>query len=66
MENKSAWRTLMESIQFCIDSKRKRYSLEAYLEMVGKYTDNIILQAEDAGLDYVGGECIVKNGQIIS
>lgn len=60
MKNKSAWKEFLESIQFCFDSKKGKYSLESYLEIIGEYTDQLILQTENSGLLYTGGECIVS------
>lgn len=60
MKNKSAWKEFLESIQFCFDSKKGKYSLESYLEIIGEYTDRLILQTEGSGLIYTGGECAVS------
>lgn len=60
MKSKSAWKEFLESIQFCFDSKKGKYSLESYLEIIGQYTDQLILQTEDSGLIYTAGECIVS------
>lgn len=59
-EKKSAWKEFCESIQFFIDSKKGKYSLETYLEIVGEYTDRLIIEAEGTGMNYSGGECTVK------
>lgn len=58
--NKSVWKEFLESVQFCIDSKKGKYSLEMYLEIIGEYTDRLIIQAEETGMHYSGGECVVK------
>ena len=59
-ENRSAWKEFCESIQFFIDSKTGKFSLETYLEIIGEYTDRLIIEAEGTGMCYSGGECTVK------
>ena len=59
----SMFRELIQAIQYCFDSKKGRYSLETYLEIVGEYTDRTIISAEKEGMRYLGGECEVKLGK---
>lgn len=57
----SFWRKLWDSIKFCRESKIGKYSLDAYLDIVGEYTDGQIKLAESEGLTYLGGECQITN-----
>lgn len=64
MENaqeNSVWSELWDSITFCKESKSGKYSLDTYLDIVGEYTDRQIESAEEDGLTYLGGECMIRN-----
>lgn len=52
---------LWDSIRFCMESKKGKWSLDTYLDIVGEYADRQILEEKEAGSMYLGGECIVKN-----
>lgn len=57
---------LINSFKFYRESKKGKYSLDTYLEIVGEYTDRLILQCEKEGLMYVGGTCTVENNSVES
>lgn len=57
----SIWGELWDSIKFYKESKKGKYSLDTYLDIVGKYTDRQIKEAEEKGLLYLGGECQITN-----
>lgn len=64
MENtygNSVWSELWNSIKYYIESKRGKYSLDTYLDIVEKYTDIQIIEEEKNGLVYLGGECEILN-----
>jgi len=58
---KSVWNELWNAIKYCKESKRGKYSLDTYLDIIGEYTDRQILNAEQEGLKYLGGECRIHN-----
>lgn len=60
-QKSSVWIELMDSIKFCRESKRGKYSLDTYLDIVEEYTDGQIKSAEIEGLTYIGGECQIIN-----
>ncbi len=55
----SAFQELINSIHFAVDSKKGKYSLESYLEILGEYTDRVILSAKQEGFSFTGGTCSV-------
>ena len=57
----SIWSELWDSIKCCKESKRGKYSLDTYLDIVGEYTDRQIKLAAEEGLTYLGGECQITN-----
>lgn len=59
MENKkdSVFQDFWNSIQYYIDSKKGKYSLETYLQIISEYTDELIKDAERKGFLYKGGKC---------
>lgn len=61
VQKNSIWRELWDSIKFWKESKSGKYSLDTYLDIVGEYTDRLILLAENDGLTYLGGECQIIN-----
>lgn len=60
-EKESAWSELWSSFKYFVESKKGKYSLDSYLDIVGEYTDRVIKEAEKNGLKYVGGECQIIN-----
>ena len=54
---------LWDSIKFWHESKRGKYGLETYLNILSEFTDRLIKEAEQSGLTYVGGECQIVNIQ---
>lgn len=62
MERKEpgALNEFFEAIKFCLESKKGRYSLQTYLDIVGEYADRQILTSEENGLTYMGGDCRVR------
>lgn len=62
MERKEtgALNEFFDAIKFCLESKKGRYSLQTYLDIVGEYADRQILASEENGLTYMGGDCRVK------
>lgn len=63
MKEKKALGELFDSIKFLFDSKKGKYSLDTYLDIVSEYTDGIISDSVAEGLYYLGGECEVINNQ---
>lgn len=61
IQENSVWSELWDSIKFCKESKRGKYSLDTYLDIIGEYTDRQIKSAEAEGLKYLGGECQITN-----
>lgn len=57
----SIWNELWNSIKFYRESISGKYSLDTYLDIVGEYTDRQIIEAEESGLTYLGGECQIIN-----
>ena len=57
---KKAIDELFDALKFYRDSKRGKYSLDTYLDIIGEYADRQILEAEQKeGLKYLGGQCEV-------
>lgn len=62
VQDNPVWNELWDSIKFCKESKKGKYSLDTYLDIVGEYTDGQIKLAEtEEGLLYLGGECQITN-----
>ena len=60
----SALGELLDSIKYMIESKKGKYSLDTYLDIIGEFTDKLILEAENKEkLTYKGGECHVSPDQ---
>lgn len=51
---------LFSAIKFCLESKKGKYSLQTYLDIVGEYADRQIILNEKNGLNYKGGNCRIK------
>ncbi len=62
-EFSGAFKEMFNSIKFCIDSKKGKYSLDTYLDIVGEYADRQIVAGKNEGLEYFGGECTVKKSE---
>lgn len=64
MDNKGKkegiFQELFDSIRYMIESKKGRYSLDTYLDIVGEYADRIILDCREKGYLYKGGNCRVS------
>ena len=60
-QESSVWNELWDSFKFYMESKNGKYSLDTYLDIVGEYTDRQIKMAEEEGLKYLGGECLIIN-----
>lgn len=58
-ETDSSFKELADSIKDCIKFENEKYSLESYLEIVGRYTDRLIITSEKNYMPYLGGECKV-------
>lgn len=56
-KEKSALGELWDSILYCIDSISGRFSIDSYLDVIGEYADRMIIEAQNTGLSYLGGEC---------
>ena len=61
IQENSIWNELWTSIKFYKESKNGKYSLDTYLDIMEKYTDRQIVEAEENGLTYLGGECKIIN-----
>lgn len=57
----SVWSELLNSIKYLKESKKGKYSLDTYLDIIGEYSDRQIKEAEENGLKYMGGECQIIN-----
>ena len=55
----SSIKELTDSLKNCVKFEEEKYSLESYLEIVGKYTDQVIIEAAAKQMRYLGGECKV-------
>ncbi len=62
-EFSSALKEMFDSIKFCMDSKKGKYSLDTYLDIVGEYADRQIIAGKNKGMEYFGGECTVKKNK---
>jgi hypothetical protein len=60
-QEESVWSELWHAIKYCKESKKGKYSIDTYLDIVGEYTDRQIKTAEENGLKYLGGECKISN-----
>lgn len=63
MENQamSVLDEFIRSFKFYKDSRRGKFSLDTYLDVIGQYTDKMILQCENEAMEFTGGTCTVKN-----
>ena len=59
-DNNQPFQELWDSILFCVDSQRGKYSLETYLDIIGEYADRLIIKTQENGVTYTGGECNVN------
>ncbi len=50
------WESIKKALKYAFQSAQGKYSLETYLEVMGKFTDDEINQELNKGLKYVGGE----------
>ena len=58
---KGSLKELMDSIIYCIESKKGLYSLDTYLDILSEYADKQILSAErEEELCYMGGKCEIS------
>lgn len=60
-QDTTIWNELWNSIRFFHESKKGKYSLDTYLDILEKYTDKLIKETEKQGFYYLGGECRVTN-----
>ena len=58
---KSALDELIGSFRFYSESKKGKYSLDTYLDIIGEYTDRIVLECEKENYTFRGGTCTAKN-----
>ena len=65
-QTKSVLDELISSFKFYKESKKGKYSLDVYLDIIGEYTDRMILQCEKESMLFSGGTCKVKNNNIDS
>lgn len=63
-QKKSVLYELISSFKFYRESKKGKYSLATYLDIVGEYTDRMILQCEKEKYTFLGGNCKVINNTI--
>ena len=59
-EQSSVFGDLFAAIKFCMESKKGKYSLQTYLDIVSEYADRQIVLNEEKGLTYMGGSCHIK------
>lgn len=50
---------LFDAFKYMRESKKGKYSLDTYLDIIGEYTDRLILQCQKDGCVYMGGNCKV-------
>lgn len=60
MDKENALKEMLDSVKFSIESKKGKYSLDTYLDILGEYTDLQIINGEKEGLEYIGGKCSDK------
>ncbi len=57
----SAFNELWNSIKYAIESKKGKFNLDTYLDIVGEYADGLIKKSEEnEQLTYQGGYCEVS------
>ena len=61
---KSALDELIGSFRFYRESKKGKYSLDTYLDIIGEYTDRIVLECEKENYTFRGGTCTAKNNNV--
>lgn len=52
---------LFDSFKYMRESKKGKYSLDTYLDIVGEYADRLIVQCKNEGYGYMGGHCKVSS-----
>ena len=52
---------LFSSFKYYRESKKGKYSLDTYLDIIGEYTDRLIEKSEEESLEFLGGTCEVVN-----
>lgn len=64
MDNKEkkegVFQHFFDSIRYMRESKKRRYSLDTYLDIVEEYADRIILDCKEKGYLYKGGNCRIS------
>ena len=60
-ESKSLISEVMSSVKYMFQSAQGKYSLETYLEILSEFTDSEIMDGEEKGLKFVGGEVRFKS-----
>ena len=61
---KSVLDELISSFKFYKESKKGKYSLDTYLDIISEYTDRMILQCEKESYIFLGGMCKAINNDI--
>lgn len=54
---------LIKAFKYYIESKKGKYSLKTYLDIIGEYTDRLIVTGEKEGFSFLGGTCTVANNE---
>lgn len=57
---RSLWQELIDSFYYMIDSIQGKLSLDSYLDILGQYTDSLILASAQEGLSYLSGTCTIR------
>lgn len=57
------WETIKKALKFASQSSQGKYSLETYLEVLGEYTDQEIIEFIDTENNYGGGEVVFSTSK---
>ena len=55
----NAFSDLKQAVQYRKDSKAGKYSIDSYLDMIGMFSDKLILEARQEKLRFINGSCTV-------
>ena len=55
----NAFSDLKQAVQYRKDSKAGKYSIDSYLDIIGMFSDKLILEARQEKLRFINGSCTV-------
>lgn len=61
---KGAFDEFIKALKFRNDSKQGKFSIDTYLDMLGDYTDKLIIDTKKEGLVYSNGKCTVTQNEL--